>query len=124
MKIENILLSILTLVLSLIALGWIVSPESSANSIDMILLDGKGRNTQVRDFTALFLGTSIMSLLSFITRQYQWVLSAGIIFSISIVMSFTSSLYLNSFISYHSLLPELLFATMALSSAFLFTFKH
>ena len=75
MKIENILLSILTLVLSLIALGWIVSPESSANSIDMILLDGKGRNTQVRDFTALFLGTSIMSLLSFITRQYQWVLS-------------------------------------------------
>ena len=49
MKIENILLSILTLVLSLIALGWIVSPESSANSIDMILLDGKGRNTQVRD---------------------------------------------------------------------------
>jgi hypothetical protein len=54
----------------------------------MILLDGKGRNTQVRDFTALFLGTSIMSLLSFITRQYQWVLSAGIIFSIMIVMSF------------------------------------
>ena len=124
MKIENILLSILTLVLSLIALGWIVSPESSANSIDMILLDGKGSNTQVRDFTALFLGTSIMSLLSFITRQYQWVLSAGIIFSIMIVMSFISSFYHNSLISYQSLVAEIIFATMAISSALLLKFKN
>ena len=124
MKIENILLSILTLVLSLIALGWIVSPESSANSIDMILLDGKGRNTQVRDFTALFLGTSIMSLLSFITRQYQWVLSAGIIFSIMIVMSFISSFYHNSLISYQSLVAEIIFATIAISSALLLKFKN
>jgi hypothetical protein len=124
MKIENILLSILTLVLSLIALGWIVSPESSANSIDMILLDGKGLNTQVRDFTALFLGTSIMSLLSFITRQYQWVLSAGIIFSIMIVMSFISSFYHNSLISYQSLVAEIIFATMAISSALLLKFKN
>ena len=124
MKIENILLSILTLVLSLIALGWIVSPESSANSIDMILLDGKGRNTQVRDFTALFLGTSIMSLLSFITRQYQWVLSAGIIFSIMIVMSFISSFYHNSLISFQSLVAEIIFATMAISSALLLKFKN
>jgi hypothetical protein len=124
MKIENILLSILTLVLSLIALGWIVSPESSANSIDMILLDGKGRNTQVRDFTALFLGTSIMSLLSFITRQYQWVLSAGIIFSIMIVMSFISSFYHDSLISYQSLVAEIIFATMAISSALLLKFKN
>ena len=124
MKIESILLSILTLVLSLIALGWIVSPESSANSIDMILLDGKGRNTQVRDFTALFLGTSIMSLLSFITRQYQWVLSAGIIFSIMIVMSFISSFYHDSLISYQSLVAEVIFATMAISSALLLKFKN
>lgn len=124
MKIENILLSILTLVLSLIALGWIVSPESSANSIDMILLDGKGRNTQVRDFTALFLGTSIMSLLSFITRQYQWVLSAGIIFFIMIVMSFISSFYHDSLISYQSLVAEIIFATMAISSALLLKFKN
>ena len=124
MKIENILLSILTLVLSLIALGWIVSPESSANSIDMILLDGKGRNTQVRDFTALFLGTSIMSLLSLITSQYQWVLSAGIIFSIMIVMSFISSFYHDSLISYQSLVAEIIFATMAISSALLLKFKN
>ena len=124
MKIQNILLSILTLVLGLIALGWLVSPESSANSIDMVLLEGKGRNTQIRDFTALFLGTSIMSLLSLITRQYQWVLSAGIIFSIMIVVSFISSFYHDSIISYQSLIAEIIFAAMAISSALLLKFKN
>jgi hypothetical protein len=124
MKIENILLSILTLVLFFIALGWLISPEISANSIDMTLLDGKGRNTQIRDFTALFLGTSIMCFLSFITRQYQWVLSAGIIFSIMIVVSFISSYYHDSIISYQSLVAEIVFATMAGSSAILLKFKR
>jgi len=124
MKIHNILLSILTLVLGLIALGWLVSPESSANSIDMVLLEGKGRNTQIRDFTALFLGTSIMSLLSLITRQYQCVLSAGIIFSIMIVVSFISSFYHDSIISYQSLIAEIIFAAIAISSALLLKFKN
>ena len=124
MKIQNIFLSILTLVLGLIALGWLVSPESSANSIDMVLLEGKGRNTQIRDFTALFLGTSIMSLLSLITRQYQWVLSAGIIFSIMIVVSFISSFYHDSIISYQSLIAEIIFAAIAISSALLLKFKN
>ena len=124
MKIQNILLSILTLVLGLIALGWLVSPESSANSIDMVLLEGKGRNTQIRDFTALFLGTSIMSLLSLITRQYQWVLSAGIIFSIMVVVSFISSFYHDSIISYQSLISEIIFAAIAISSALLLKFKN
>ena len=124
MKIHNILLIILTLVLGLIALGWLESPESSANSIDMVLLEGKGRNTQIRDFTALFLGTSIMSLLSLITRQYQWVLSAGIIFSIMIVVSFISSFYHDSIISYQSLIAEIIFAAIAISSALLLKFKN
>ena len=124
MKIQNIFLSILTLVLGLIALGWLVSPESSANSIDMVLLEGKGRNTQIRDFTALFLGTSIMSLLSLITRQYQWVLSAGIIFSIMVVVSFISSFYHDSIISYQSLIAEIIFAAIAISSALLLKFKN
>ena len=124
MKIQNIFLSILTLVLGLIALGWLVSPESSANSIDMVLLEGKGRNTQIRDFTALFLGTSLMSLLSLITRQYQWVLSAGIIFSIMVVVSFISSFYHDSIISYQSLIAEIIFAAMAISSALLLKFKN
>jgi hypothetical protein len=123
MKVENILLSILGLVMAILALGWLISPESSANSLDMILLEGKGRNTQIRDFTALFLGTSIMCFLSLITRQYQWVMSAGIIYIIMIAVSVLSSFYHESIISHQSLVAELIFAIMSISSALLLKFK-
>lgn len=123
MKIENILLSILGLVMAILALGWLISPETSANSLDMILLEGKGRNTQIRDFTALFLGTSIMCFLSLITRQYQWVMSAGIIYLIMIATSLVSSVYHESIISYQSFVAELIFALMSISSALLLKFK-
>lgn len=123
MKIENILLSILGLVMAILALGWLISPETSANSLDMILLEGKGRNTQIRDFTALFLGTSIMCFLSLITRQYQWVMSAGIIYLIMIATSLVSSVYHESIISYQSFVAELIFAIMSISSALLLKFK-
>ena len=123
MKVENILLSILGLVMAILALGWLISPEISANSLDMILLEGKGRNTQIRDFTALFLGTSIMCFLSLITRQYQWVMSAGIIYIIMIAVSVLSSFYHESIISNQSLVAELIFAIMSISSALLLKFK-
>lgn len=123
MKLENILLSILGLVMAILALGWLISPETSANSLDMILLEGKGRNTQIRDFTALFLGTSIMCFLSLITRQYQWVMSAGIIYLIMIATSLVSSVYHESIISYQSFVAELIFAIMSISSALLLKFK-
>ena len=123
MKVENILLSILGLVMAILALGWLISPETSANSLDMILLEGKGRNTQIRDFTALFLGTSVMCFLSLITRQYQWAMSAGIIYIIMIAVSVLSSFYHESTISHQSLVAELIFAIMSISSALLLKFK-
>ena len=54
MKLANILSGILGLVLTIIAIRWILLPEESANSLGMILLDGSGRNTQIRDFTSIF----------------------------------------------------------------------
>ena len=61
MKIANILSIILTLILGIISLQWIFSPEEATNSL-YDLYEGV-RNTQVRDFTAFFLGTAIMSFL-------------------------------------------------------------
>ena len=83
MKIANILSIVLTIILGIISAQWIFSPEAAANSLSMIYMEGDARNTQVRDFTAFFLGTSIMSILSFLTKQHQWILSAGIIFLIA-----------------------------------------
>ena len=69
MKIANILSAILGLVLATLSIQWIFNPEAAADSLGMLYLEGEGRNTQIRDFTAFFMGTSIMCFLSLFTKH-------------------------------------------------------
>ena len=80
MKIANILSIILGLVLLILSSQWIFFPESASESLNMIYLDGEGRNTQIRDFSALFWTTSMLCFMSLVTKSYQWILSTGILF--------------------------------------------
>ena len=123
MKIAYTLSGILGVVLAIIALRWILSPEDSANSLGMVLLDGAGRNTQIRDFTALFASTSIFCFLSIITRQYQWIFSSGIVFSLIALISVLASQLHDAPLTYSSLIAEIIFAVMAFTSAFIYKFK-
>ncbi|MDC0529287.1 hypothetical protein OAO19_03350 [Gammaproteobacteria bacterium] len=123
MKIAYTLSGILGVVLAIIALRWILSPEDSANSLGMVLLDGAGRNTQIRDFTALFASTSIFCFLSITTRQYQWIFSSGIVFSLIALISVLASQLHDAPLTYSSLIAEIIFAVMAFTSAFIYKFK-
>jgi hypothetical protein len=123
MKIAYTLSGILGLVLAIIALRWILSPEDSANSLGMILLDGAGRNTQIRDFTSLFASTSIFCFLSIATRQYQWIFSSGIVFTLIALIGVLASQLHDAPFSYSSLMAEIIFAVMAFTSAFIYKFK-
>ena len=123
MKIAYTLSGILGLVLAIIALRWILSPEDSANSLGMVLLDGAGRNTQIRDFTALFASTSIFCFLSIVTRQYQWIFSSGIVFSLIALINVLASQLHDAPLTYSSLIAEIIFAVMAFTSAFIYKFK-
>ena len=123
MKLANILSGILGLVLTIIAIRWILLPEESANSLGMILLDGFGRNTQIRDFTAIFAGTAIFCFLSIATKQFQWIFSSGIIFSIIAIISVVASQLHDAPITYSSFIAEIIFAMMAFTSAFLYKFR-
>ena len=123
MKIAYTLSGILGLVLAIIALRWILSPEYSANALGMVLLDGAGKNTQIRDFTALFASTSIFCFLSITTRQYQWVFSSGIVFSLIALISVLASQLHDAPLTYSSLIAEIIFAVMAFTSAFIYKFK-
>ena len=123
MKIAYTLSGILGVVLAIIALRWILSPEDSANSLGMVLLDGAGRNTQIRDFTALFASTSIFCFLSITTRQYQWIFSSGIVFSLIALISVLASQIHDAPLTYSSLIAEIIFAVMAFASAFIYKFK-
>lgn len=123
MKIAYTLSGILGVVLAIIALRWILSPEDSANSLGMVLLEGAGRNTQIRDFTALFASTSIFCFLSITTRQYQWIFSSGIVFSLIALISVLASQLHDAPLTYSSLIAEIIFAVMAYTSAFIYKFK-
>lgn len=124
MKVANVLSILLTVVLGLIATQWIISPESAALSLNMPYLEGDARNTQVRDFTAFFLGTSIMALLSFITKQYQWIFSAGIIFLIAAIFNVLTSFNHETNIAISSLIAEIIFTSIALVSAYLYKLNN
>jgi len=123
MKLANILSGILGIVLTIIAIRWILLPEESANSLGMILLDGSGRNTQIRDFTSIFASTAIFCSLSIATKQFQWIFSSGIIFLIIAIMSIVASQLHEAPISYSSLIAEIIFAMIAFTSAFLYKFR-
>ena len=120
MKTANILSIILALILGIISLQWIFSPEQAANSLSMIYMEGDARNTQVRDFTAFFLGTSIMSILSFITKQYQWIFSAGLIFLIAGIFNVLTAVNYETEIAVASLVSELIFTCMAFTAAYIY----
>ena len=120
MKIANILSILLGTVLLVISIQWIFAPEMAAQSLNMIYLEGEGRNTQIRDFTALFLGTSTMCFLSFFTKQYQWILSAGLIYLLAAVFNVLASINYSAPISVSSLMAEILFFSIAFVSAALY----
>ena len=120
MKIANILSIILALILGIISLQWIFSPEQAANSLSMIYMEGDARNTQVRDFTAFFLGTTMMSFLSYVTKQYQWILSAGIVYLIAAIFNVLTSINYETDIAVASLISEIIFTFMAFTAAYIY----
>ena len=120
MKIANILSIVLTIILGIISAQWIFSPEAAANSLSMIYMEGDARNTQVRDFTAFFLGTTIMSFLSYITKQYQWIFSAGIVFLIAAIFNVLTSINYDTNIAVASLISEIIFTFMAFTAAYIY----
>ena len=120
MKIANTLSILLSTVLGIISAQWIFSPESAAQSLSMVYMEGDARNTQVRDFTAFFLGTAIMSFLSYLTKQYQWILSAGIVYLIAAIFNVLTSINYETDIAVASLISEIIFTFMAFTAAFIY----
>jgi uncharacterized membrane protein YvlD (DUF360 family) len=120
MKIANTLSILLAIVLGIISAQWIFSPESAAQSLSMVYMEGDARNTQIRDFTAFFLGTAIMSILSFLTKEYQWIFSVGIIFFIAGVFNILTSINYETNIAITSLISEIIFTCIALTAAYIY----
>ena len=118
MKIANTLSSVLGVVLFLIALQWIFTPASAAESLGMLYLEGEGRNTQIRDFTAFFLTSSIMCFLSLSSKKYEYIFCCGLIYLFAGTFNILASISHDAPLGVSSLIAEIVFASMAFTAAF------
>ena len=117
MKIANTLSSVLGVVLFLIALQWIFTPASAAESLGMLYLEGEGRNTQIRDFTAFFLTSSIMCFLSLSSKKYEYIFCCGLIYLFAGTFNILASISHDAPLGISSLIAEIVFASMAFTAA-------
>ena len=118
MKIANALSIVLGLVLFLIAAQWIFTPATAAETLSMPFLEGDARNTQIRDFTAFFLATSIMCFLSFFTKKYEFIFCCGLIYLFAGTFNILASISHDAPLGVSSLIAEIVFASMAFTAAF------
>ena len=124
MKIANTLSSVLGVVLLLIALQWIFMPASAAESLGMLFLEGDGRNTQIRDFTAFFLASSIMCFLSLSSKKYEFIFCCGLVYIFAAIFNVISSIYHGAPLGLSSLISEIVFTSMAYIAALNFKKAH
>jgi hypothetical protein len=78
--------AIVALIMGLSAFGWLTDPLAAAEGLGMPLLDGIGRSTQVGDFSAFFLGTTIFCVLGIVRQEAHWLYSAAIILGLAAVL--------------------------------------
>lgn len=67
---------ILTLPLALIALRWVVDPLGAAQGLEMTLLEGAARNSQIGDTTAVFFGMGFLSLYGILKEKRDFLYAA------------------------------------------------
>ena len=84
----------------------------------MPFLEGDARNTQIRDFTAFFLATSIMCFLSFFTKKYEFIFCCGLIYLFAGTFNILASISHDAPLGVSSLIAEIVFASMAFTAAF------
>tara|TARA_B100000900_G_C20332790_1_gene614906 strand:+ start:393 stop:764 length:372 start_codon:yes stop_codon:yes gene_type:complete len=118
MKIANALSLTLGAVLLLISFQWIFMPAVAAETLNMIYLEGEGRNTQIRDFTAFFLATSTMCFLSFTTKKYEFIFSCGLVYMLAAIFNIFASVSHEAPLALSSLVSEIVFTLMAWISAY------
>jgi len=119
MKTARILSGLLGFVLLILGVQWIIDPQAAAEGLALLYFEGEGRNTLIRDFTAFFLGTSLMCFLGLLTKNYQYMVCVAIIFVIALVANIYAGVAHGAPMIVSAAISELIFSIMAITSALL-----
>tara|TARA_B110000014_G_scaffold264414_1_gene265762 strand:- start:124 stop:507 length:384 start_codon:yes stop_codon:yes gene_type:complete len=82
--------------------GWVIDPLTAAKGLDMDLLEGLGRSSQVGDFSAFFFTAGIMASLGALRNEHVWLY--GPILLIGSAALFRFNAYISHGASFHSII--------------------
>ena len=71
-RILRVLVALPGIFFVVMGLSWLVAPAGGAGDMDMGLVDGIGRRTQIGDLATFFLALGMMILVGLITSQRRW----------------------------------------------------
>ena len=54
------------------AFNWLLDPSGAAAGLSMSLLEGKGGNTQIGDFTSFFFTAGLMAIIGAYRNEHIW----------------------------------------------------
>lgn len=110
---------ILRIALALLAVGFLVTglrfavaPAGAAKSLEMTLLDGAARSSQIGDVGALFLGMGLMILTALVTRERTWFIAPAILLALVAVLRLLAWLFHDASLLMQMIVPELVIASL------------
>ena len=98
--------------------GWVIDPLTAAKGLDMDLLEGLGRSSQVGDFSSFFFTAGIMACIGAFRNEHVWLY--GPILLVGSAAMFRFNAYVSHGASFHTIIyTELVMSALLIISVLL-----
>ena len=109
--------AIVALAMGLNAILWLVNPAAAAESLGMPLLSGLGLSSQIGDFSAFFVGTTLFCVLGLIRHHNTWLYSAATLLALAAVFRTSAWFFHDASLATTMIGVEIVLAGLLLYSA-------
>jgi hypothetical protein len=113
-KILRVALALPAVAFLVTGLRFAVAPAGAAKSLEMPLLDGAARSSQIGDVGALFLGMGLMILTALVTRERTWFVTPAILLVLVAVLRLLAWLFHDASLAMQMIVPEVVIASLLL----------
>jgi hypothetical protein len=111
--------AVVALAMGISAIQWLSNPAAAAESLGMPLLTGLGLSSQVGDFSAFFVGTTVFCVFGIIRSNTTWLYAAALLLAMAAVFRTSAWLFHGASLATALIVVEIVFAGLVLLSAWL-----
>ena len=113
-KILRVIVALPGILFVVTGLRWLVDPSAAAAQLEMPLLDGVGRSSQIGDMSGFFLTLGIIILIALITSKRSWYYPAIILLVITAIGRVLAWLVHDAALAVDMIAPEVIIACLLL----------